>query len=166
MSCPLPVELLTPSVSSVWVKRGICSADSIINLALCCLGFLPGLLHTWYIIYAYPDPSSYETVPQDAHEGRVTYYYVAQGPPPTRRPHQQYQSHPPPQRKTYGTVAGSQPDAGQFPGQQSGVMPFGAPPKGQPVPQGPVEGEGSGAAPPPPSYQDAIKGDNKVQTQE
>lgn len=32
---------------TVWIKRGICSADSLINIALCCLGYLPGLLHAW-----------------------------------------------------------------------------------------------------------------------
>ncbi|KAF8445474.1 hypothetical protein BGX38DRAFT_1194741 [Terfezia claveryi] len=25
---------------AVWVKRGICSADSLINFALCCLGYV------------------------------------------------------------------------------------------------------------------------------
>ncbi|KAK9462419.1 uncharacterized protein V1516DRAFT_153409 [Lipomyces oligophaga] len=39
----------------VWVKRGICSADSLINIALCMLGFFPGLLHSWYIISRYPE---------------------------------------------------------------------------------------------------------------
>ena len=32
---------------TVWIKRGICSADSLINIALCCLGYIPGLLHAW-----------------------------------------------------------------------------------------------------------------------
>jgi uncharacterized membrane protein YqaE (UPF0057 family) len=31
----------------VWVKSGICSADSLINICLCVLGFIPGLLHAW-----------------------------------------------------------------------------------------------------------------------
>ncbi|KAK7205554.1 hypothetical protein BZA70DRAFT_267384 [Myxozyma melibiosi] len=39
----------------VWIKRGICSADSLINIALCMLGFLPGLLHSWYIIARFPE---------------------------------------------------------------------------------------------------------------
>jgi uncharacterized membrane protein YqaE (UPF0057 family) len=40
----LPKKL---TVGAVWVKRGICSADSFINIALCCLGYLPGLIHAW-----------------------------------------------------------------------------------------------------------------------
>ncbi|ANZ76208.1 BA75_02633T0 [Komagataella pastoris] len=39
----------------VWVKRGLCSADSVINILLCILGYLPGLLHSWYIISRYPE---------------------------------------------------------------------------------------------------------------
>uniref|UniRef100_A0A8H7K992 Stress response RCI peptide n=1 Tax=Bionectria ochroleuca TaxID=29856 RepID=A0A8H7K992_BIOOC len=51
----------------VWVKRGICSADSIINILLLCLGFIPGLIHAWYIIAKFPDPEyDYDPVPQDA----------------------------------------------------------------------------------------------------
>lgn len=38
----------------VWFRRGICSADAFINLALCCLGYFPGLIHSWYIISHYP----------------------------------------------------------------------------------------------------------------
>ncbi|GAB0137458.1 hypothetical protein EsDP_00005722 [Epichloe bromicola] len=59
----------------VWVKCGICSADSIINILLCCLGFLPGLFHAWYIIAKFPEPLyEYETLPQEG--GRVAYVYV------------------------------------------------------------------------------------------
>ncbi|EON61085.1 hypothetical protein W97_00296 [Coniosporium apollinis CBS 100218] len=157
------LSILFPPIG-VWVKRGICSADSLINLALCCLGFLPGLLHTWYIIYSYPDPTSYEPVASDSAESRVTYYYVAPGAPPTRRPHQQPQYLPqqPQHPQGYGTVAGSQPSAGQFPGQQAGAMPFQTP-KGLPTVSRGQEG-GEGSAPPPPSYQDAVKGDHKVQS--
>ncbi|KAK9373540.1 uncharacterized protein V1513DRAFT_426551 [Lipomyces chichibuensis] len=39
----------------VWIKRGICSVDSLINIALCMLGFIPGLLHSWYIIARFPE---------------------------------------------------------------------------------------------------------------
>jgi hypothetical protein len=44
---PLPPDLDTDLQFIVWVKRGICSADSFINIALCCLGYLPGLIHAW-----------------------------------------------------------------------------------------------------------------------
>ena len=37
----------TDKTTTVWVKRGICSCDSIINIALCMLGYLPGLIHAW-----------------------------------------------------------------------------------------------------------------------
>lgn len=38
----------------VWVRRGICTCDSLINILLCFLGYLPGLIHSWYIIAKYP----------------------------------------------------------------------------------------------------------------
>lgn len=153
------------------MKRGVCSADSLINIVLSCVGFLPGLLHAWYIILQYPDPFSYEG-PQDGErgdDGTVTYYYVTRGPAPgiDGRPRQQ-QGH-----RGYGTV-GSQPSNGQFPGQESGVTnPF-PQPKGQPKGQQNVQrqdgmagqelgGESSQPQGPPPTYADVIKGDHKVQ---
>lgn len=42
---PLPVA----------IKRGICSADFLINLLLSLLGFLPGLVHAFYIVLKYPE---------------------------------------------------------------------------------------------------------------
>lgn len=41
----------------VAIKRGVLSADFWINIALCFLGFIPALIHSWYIISCYP----YET---------------------------------------------------------------------------------------------------------
>ncbi|ODV59201.1 YqaE/Pmp3 family membrane protein ASCRUDRAFT_77284 [Ascoidea rubescens DSM 1968] len=38
----------------VMIRRGICSVDTLINIALCCLGIIPGILHSWYIISRYP----------------------------------------------------------------------------------------------------------------
>ncbi|KAI9836626.1 MAG: hypothetical protein M1819_001260 [Sarea resinae] len=52
----------------VWIKLGICSGASLLNLLLCCLGYLPGLLHAWYIISLHPDPG-YEAVAQDPERG-------------------------------------------------------------------------------------------------
>ena len=67
----------------VWVKRGLCSADSLINLALCCLGFVPGLLHAWYVIATTPD-QEYEPVVEDLERAPIasqqTYYIVHQQP--------------------------------------------------------------------------------------
>lgn len=39
----------------VWIKRGLCSTDSLINIILTLLGYLPGLIHSFYIIAKYPD---------------------------------------------------------------------------------------------------------------
>lgn len=47
------VAVLFPPIA-VAVRRGVCSADFFINVALCCLGFLPGLIHAFYIISKYP----------------------------------------------------------------------------------------------------------------
>lgn len=155
------LAVLFPPIG-VWVKRGICSADSLINIALCALGYLPGLLHAWYIISAYPDPG-YEQVSQ---EERVV--YIVQGA----------------SGQGYGTV---QPH-GQFPGQQAGTAnafvnkqpkkaPKMAAPRTQPSAAGsssqapasaPAHGaesaaENSSSDPAPPSYSEAVKGDFKVQ---
>ncbi|EEY15164.1 conserved hypothetical protein [Verticillium alfalfae VaMs.102] len=116
----------------VWVKRGICSADSIINILLCVLGFvrsltatpatepsptntaqIPGLIHAWYIIVQYPEPANeYDSLPQNDREGgRVTYVFVhGDG----RQPQQQARPHkgqPQPQQNhnnlSYGTAGNS-----------------------------------------------------------
>ncbi|KAI9814345.1 MAG: hypothetical protein M1826_002257 [Phylliscum demangeonii] len=155
----------------VWVKQGFCSADSVINICLFLLGYVPGLLHAWYIIYAYPDPldrrgrhlrhgylsvpSASDDVERDA--GTVTYYAVGQhrqapaGPQGLQQPQQpqQQQQHGHPKVMNYGST-----DA------QARV---------------PTEGSSSAAAAPlqagleqgvPPSYEQAIKGDHKIQTGE
>lgn len=138
---------------TVWVKRGLCSADSVINIALCMLGFFPGLLHAWYIIAKYPEPpEEYEALHGDGGEGRVTYYYVAQGPVPSQ--HQQQQGRRQQQQRAYGTnenirVEGPKQD-GRQPQQESGVVEE-------------RDGQGSSAGVPP-SYEQAVRGDHKVQT--
>ena len=38
----------------VWIRRGICLMDSLINILLCILGYFPGLIHSWYVIAKYP----------------------------------------------------------------------------------------------------------------
>ena len=145
----------------MWVKRGICSADSIINIALCCLGVLPGLLHAWYIVLKYPDPYEYEHLSNEegghSRGGSRTYIVV-----PGRGHGQQ---------PNYGTV-GSQPSGGQFHGQQTGVVNAFPQPKTNvnAAPQHGVPGQelggGEGSSQPvgpPPTYADVIKGDHKVQ---
>ncbi|KEZ41284.1 hypothetical protein SAPIO_CDS7377 [Scedosporium apiospermum] len=125
----------------VWVKRGICSTDSLINILLLCLGYIPGLLHAWYIIAKYPDPIfEYDTIDQE--DGSRVTYVVIQSPatsPPPRQPH-----------ISYGTVA---------PAPQS--APHSAP---QQSPNVHANAEGSSSnAPCPPSYAEVVAGDNKIQ---
>lgn len=138
----------------------MCSADSLINIALCCLGFLPGLVHAFYIILQYPDSHDYERVQDREREGTVTYYYVSHGQPQVGRQGQQAQG-----QANYGTV-GNQANSQ---GQQSGVLPAkknGQAQQGAPGQQGGGQaGEGSSAEPngPPPTYADVIKGDHKIQ---
>lgn len=51
--CLIIISVLFPPLP-VWIRRGICSADSLINILLCVLGYFPGLIHSWYIIAKYP----------------------------------------------------------------------------------------------------------------
>lgn len=159
---PLSTKL-TPSPTKVWIKRGLCSADSLINIALCFLGFIPGLLHAWYIIAKYPEaPEDYEPLPGDGGENgaggsRVTYYYVSHGPAAagSQQGGQQGGQQQQQKKRGYGTndaMRVEQPkQALQAPGGQwSGTE------EGQ-------EGS-SGASGVPPSYEQAVKGDHKVQT--
>ncbi|KAI9770534.1 MAG: hypothetical protein M1840_003124 [Geoglossum simile] len=140
------IAILFPPLA-VWVKRGICSADSLINIALSCLGYIPGLLHAWYIIAKYPEVH-YELVPQDAEDGRVTYLYVSQHPHPQHHCHQDYGT----------TTAPSAP----LPPQQSGVVSQPQPASGPSVQNSTGEGSSRGAALP--TYAEAVKGDHKIQT--
>lgn len=89
---PLPGKLQTIpphrchlTRQTVWVKRGICSADSVINILLCVLGFIPGLLHAWYIIAKFPDEYDYEyeSLPDRERQPRRV-VYVVQGQPQTQ----------------------------------------------------------------------------------
>ncbi|GAO17966.1 uncharacterized protein UV8b_00990 [Ustilaginoidea virens] len=121
----------------VWVKCGICSADSIINILLCCLGFLPGLIHAWYIIVKFPEPAyEYESLPQEG--GRVTYVYV----------HEQ-NCRPPPRQggMSYGTTQGGGQHGGAAAPESSG--------------QG-ASNAHEGTVPP--SYAEVVAGDHKTQT--
>jgi uncharacterized membrane protein YqaE (UPF0057 family) len=171
------IAILFPPIA-VWVKRGVCSADSFINIALCStsyfpepalpqpsqltiavLGFLPGLFHAWYIIAATPSPTYEQLAQHDPERGQITYYYVSNQQQPQY--HQQQPGRAPvkpvaaaPQRG-YGTVAGAQ---------QQGVV--------QPQPAAAAASSSAAAAPvqrqsedgaPPPSYSQVVEGDHKVQ---
>ncbi|KAF2458904.1 hypothetical protein BDY21DRAFT_362427 [Lineolata rhizophorae] len=140
------LSILFPPIG-VWVKRGLCSADSLINLALCCLGYLPGLLHAWYIIFAYPDDpfaddyncthgdhrrrgSSAASDPEGTRH--VTYYYVQQPAPRRLSAQPSYGTMPPqnaearsPRAAPVATAppAGARADAvpDPYPGQAAGA---------------------------------------------
>lgn len=116
------------------------------------LGYLPGLIHAWYIIAKYPE-SDYEPVP-DSESGtaRVTYYYVDVGGSQQQRQQRQ---------QGYGTNAtgapakAGRPQQQRLPGQQ----------EGQTVGGTAAGASSSATAPvPPPSYSEAVAGDHKVQT--
>ncbi|KAI9374152.1 hypothetical protein BJX61DRAFT_541084 [Aspergillus egyptiacus] len=139
---------------AVWIKVGVCTADSIINLALCCLGYVPGLLHSWYIILKNPEPDYddplYEPVPNqggDVENGRVTYYYVS---------HQAAQN---PSQRGYGTLPPQ-----QAPESQS--QPQSRLPASKPQHEEHTAGSSSqdhDNSRPPPTYAEAVKGDHKLQ---
>ncbi|KAI0171800.1 hypothetical protein GGR52DRAFT_547717 [Hypoxylon sp. FL1284] len=122
----------------VWVKCGLCSADSVINILLCVLGYIPGLLHSWYIISKFPETYEYETVPQDGERGgRVTYVYVHdQQPQPQPKPSSSA-PHP-----NYGSTTN---------GASSSAA-------------GPSSGAAAEEGRAPPTYAEAVQGDNKIQT--
>jgi len=147
------IAILFPPIA-VWIKSGLCTCDSLINILLCMLGYLPGLLHAWYIIAHNPERDyDYEAIPdsergQSSQGGRVTYYYVRHE---NSRP------------SGYGTQA------------QGHNRPAPPPPQGQgsnrsaPLPpsnaQGPSMGAGSDEGGAPPSYSEVVRGDNKIQSQ-
>jgi len=153
----------------VWVKRGICSADSILNILLLILGYLPGLLHAWYIIAKYPEPPydyPYTHLPQDAEHGRIYVFVHDGGHGQQPQPGAGYQPQPRPQgHVNYGTTANNthntntgagssapKPDASSHPPQEQGTTGDAA------------AGPSDGAAPP--SYAQVVAGDHKVQNHE
>ncbi|KAI4870113.1 hypothetical protein F4820DRAFT_405118 [Hypoxylon rubiginosum] len=129
----------------VWVKCGLCSADSIINILLCMLGYIPGLLHAWYIISKFPETYEYEAVPPDDERGHV-YVFVQQ---PEREPQPQPKpSNAPPSHPNYGGTSNG--NSNNHAASSSSA--------------GPANGHDEGGAAAPPTYAEAVKGDNKIQT--
>ncbi|KAM3541633.1 hypothetical protein ARSEF1564_005434 [Beauveria bassiana] len=139
----------------VWVKRGICSADSLINILLCLLGFIPGMLHAWYIIAKFPEPPyEYEVLNQGGEGGeggcgRVHYVYVQ--PPGGQHQPQQQRPHG---GMNYGGTGQHHSNASQqhqHQHQQHGVT---------------TNNNGAGRSDDqvPPSYAAVVAGDNKVQS--
>jgi len=114
------------------------------------LGFIPGLLHAWYIIAKFPD-TYYDALPQDAEHGRVT-YVIVQAPNGSQQRVPKNSVRPVPANRNggYGTTAPMAPPVHQ---DQNGTW-------------GMAAGEGSGRVAVPPSYAEAVKGDHKVQTRD
>lgn len=141
------------------MKCGICSSDSLLNLLLCMLGYVPGLLHAWYIVAKYPEPVD-QHGGYDTEGARVVYVRVDQeGEAPGghggRRAQQQQpqggrqpKSQPGRQANmSYGSAAGS----------SSSAPPLSTQPHDY------NGGEGSSEdLPPPPSYAEVV-GDHKIQ---
>jgi hypothetical protein len=115
------------------------------------LGYIPGLLHAWYIIAKYPEEvSGYEPIPSGRRDeergGTVTYYYVQ------------------PNQPRYGGTNPNPPQA-PLPSQAAHTLNAGAPQQHTGVTRAAgAEGQGgSSEGGVPPSYAEAVKGDNKVQ---
>ncbi|KAK3318166.1 hypothetical protein B0H66DRAFT_602767 [Apodospora peruviana] len=160
------LALLFPPIA-VWVKCGICSADSIINILLCVLGYLPGLIHAWYIIAKYPEPTYEYEGPADAEGGHI-YVFVRDGHGGHRSQRVNQQPRPAIHggNMNYGSTAASQ---------QPGQVGAGPKPVSMHTPQpGPQQhapqesGAGPSDGPAPPSYAQVVAagGDHKVQTQD
>ncbi|TGO57883.1 hypothetical protein BOTNAR_0192g00060 [Botryotinia narcissicola] len=149
------IAILFPPLA-VWVKRGLCSADSLINILLCMLGFLPGLLHAWYIIAKFPDQDAhYDAIP-DSENARVT-YVVVQGPNGRAQRVPQKSSGTQRQQQGYGTNAPMEAPTVQQ--QQNGTWTNAG--------EGQVQGgEGSSGGAVPPKYAEAVRGDHKVQSRD
>lgn len=56
----------------VWIRRGFCTGDSLINVCLFILGYFPGLIHSWYIIAKYPPYSDIYYVYRSDIENQTT----------------------------------------------------------------------------------------------
>lgn len=114
------------------------------------LGFIPGLLHAWYIIAKYPE-NEYDTIPQDAESGHVTYVIVTQ----PNGSQQRVPAHSVrPSNAGYGATSTAPPVHQDQNGTWNNN---GAPAAG---------GSSGAAAAAPPTYAQAVKGDNKVQTRD
>ncbi|KAL2438344.1 hypothetical protein ABEF95_007310 [Exophiala dermatitidis] len=161
------IAILFPPIA-VWIKSGICSCDSLINILLCMLGYLPGLLHAWYIIARNPERNwDYETIP-DAESQRVTYYYIRTEPAGGRRRSSagNYGTAQGPNHRPAAPPLPPKPGSNATPQQTAGESSRPAPPPPTTQPTGPAVGAGSHEPGAPPSYSEVVKGDNKIQTQD
>ena len=122
---------------------------------------LPGLIHAWYIIAKYPEPTYEYEGPVDAEGGHI-YVFVRDG----RGGHRVQQQQPRPGNQgnmNYGTASNN--NVG--PASRIAAPPVPTPQKSSPAPHqhdnaeaGPSDGR------PPPSYAQVVAGDHKIQTQD
>ncbi|KAJ1664328.1 hypothetical protein IW140_003068 [Coemansia sp. RSA 1813] len=79
MCCSLPdfllviLSIIFPPFAAV-LRRG-CGADFLINCGLTALGYLPGLIHAWYLICKYP-AYEYEMLVDDDEQPRHQHHVV------------------------------------------------------------------------------------------
>ncbi|CCT71099.1 related to SNA2 Integral mebrane protein [Fusarium fujikuroi] len=147
----------------VWVKCGLCSADSLINILLCCLAYIPGLIHAWYIIAKYPEPPyEYESLPHDREGNRVTYVYVQCPPGPHQHGHPQNQQ-PKPQPQPHHGGASNNNNSMNYGTQNAGGSSRPAPQQHGVTNNGEGSSESQGV---PPSYADVVAGDHKIQSKD
>ncbi|KAJ2895223.1 hypothetical protein GGI21_005181 [Coemansia aciculifera] len=102
-SCPdillIILSILFPPLGALF-RRG-CGADFLINCGLTALGYLPGLIHAWYLICKYP-VDDYEMLVDDDEYPRHTHHVVVIGHAPivtsplVSNEQQQQQAPPPP----------------------------------------------------------------------
>jgi hypothetical protein len=129
------------------------------------LGYIPGLIHAWYIIAKYPEHDhDYEPIDAEAGRrrqggGRVTYYQISH--------EQQSQG-----SRGYGTqnqgriqaqapkTAAKKPTTRNNPGAASSSA-AGAPQSAGPSREAESNNEGA-----PPSYNEVVRGDNKIQSRD
>ncbi|EWY87209.1 hypothetical protein IWW34DRAFT_786610 [Fusarium oxysporum f. sp. albedinis] len=149
----------------VWVKCGLCSADSLINILLCCLAYIPGLIHAWYIIAKYPEPPyEYEALPHDREGNRVTYVYVQCPPGPHQHGHGHPQNQQPkPQPQPHHGGASNNNNSMNYGTQNAGGSSRPAPQQHGVTNNGEGSSESQGV---PPSYADVVAGDHKIQSKD
>lgn len=154
--CLTILAIIFPPIP-VWIKRGLCSADSLINFALCLLGFVPGLLHAWYIIFT--TPPDYESLAatdlERGQAGRGVHVHHHHhnnnnntvGQQPQRRLEGTQAKLGAGKKKGYGAIAAPQQQVG-----------------GNASSSAAAAGHGHGNVETPPSYAEALSGDHKVQS--
>lgn len=87
------IALILPPLP-VAIKRGLCSCDFLLNVLLCLIGVLPGLVHAWYIVLKYSEERlRYEALHGrdghgDAEAPRHVFVYGAAGQGPIAAPAQ------------------------------------------------------------------------------